>query len=45
VILQLANGLNGQGQAGVLAHPEWLQIRISRGGVTVNARTRSFMES
>jgi hypothetical protein len=37
VILHLKNGLNINGDAGVEAHPEWLQIRIANGGVTINA--------
>ncbi len=36
VILQLANGLNANGQVGVTSHPEWLQIRISNGGVALH---------
>jgi RHS repeat-associated protein len=36
VILHLANGLNVNGQAGVSAHPEWLQVKVVTGGVTIN---------
>jgi fibronectin type 3 domain-containing protein len=37
VTLTLANGATIAGTAGDAAHPEWLELRISSGGVTLNA--------
>jgi DNA/RNA endonuclease G (NUC1) len=36
VILTVANGLNFNGAVGVQAHPEWLSLAVSSGGVTLN---------
>ena len=37
VILNLANGTTFAGNVGSPAHPEWLELNIAVGGVTVNA--------
>lgn len=37
VILTLANGTTISGRAGSDAHPEWLVLNVSSGGVTLNA--------
>jgi hypothetical protein len=36
VVIHLANTFTVTGQAGVLAHPEWLQVKISTGGATLS---------
>lgn len=36
VILNLANGTTLNGSAGDLAHPEWLELNIAAGGLTLN---------
>ena len=37
VILTLANGTTINGTAGNAAHPEWLTLNVSSGGVTLNS--------
>lgn len=36
VVLTLNNGVNLNGETGIAAHPEWLQLRLANGGVTLN---------
>jgi len=40
VIVHLANGLTLNGQAGAVSNPEWLEIKIANGGVTLNGGSR-----
>jgi autotransporter-associated beta strand protein len=37
VIIRLANGLSANGSIGNAAHPEWLTIEFSNGGLTLNS--------
>lgn len=38
VILHLGEGLTATGTSGVATHPDWLQIRVAAGGVTVTGQ-------
>ena len=37
VVLHLGSSFNANGRVGVATHPEWLQIKVANGGVTLNS--------
>ncbi len=45
VILHLASGITMSGQSGVAGHPEWLQIKVSTGGVTLSGGSTLYGEA